>query len=168
MLLSSSPPTTTATATSADIAAKKEIPLSTPFILDPQLETKIKETTKDLLPGYRTHLLNIAGINAANAAVICDYIAALKVEVKPADHYRRDNIELLTRLAKKSYDRNFKNLTRQDIILFLQSFEKREEIDPLHKWVSTYNLFRIQLFRFFKWLYSPHIEQKMRPKPSVI
>jgi hypothetical protein len=127
-MLSSSP----AAVTSADIATKK-IPLSTPFILDPKLETKIKETTKDLLPGYRTHLLNVAGINAANAAVICDYIAALKVEVKPADHYRRDNIELLTRLAKKSYDRNFKDLSRQDIILFLQSFEKCEEIDPLHK-----------------------------------
>jgi hypothetical protein len=42
------------------------------------------------------------------------------------------------------------------------------EHHPLHKWIGTYNVYRIQLMRFFKWLYSPDIEQKQRPKPSII
>ena len=134
-----------------------------------QLESKIQQVTAGLLPAYSRHLLNIAAINAENATVISDYIAALKVEVSPADHYRRDNIELLIKLARNCGDHNFKDLTREDIIAFLDSIRKPESVDPLHKWIGTYNLFRIELFRFFKWLYSPaSIDASKRPKPSVI
>jgi integrase/recombinase XerD len=45
---------------------------------------------------------------------------------------------------------------------------KPEESDPLHKWIGTYNIYRVLLIRFFKWLYYPDIEQKKRPKPYVI
>jgi len=62
----------------------------------------------------------------------------------------------------------FKKTTRQDILSFLDSLRKSESIDPLHKWIGTHNTYGIQLMRFFKWLYSPDIEQKKRPKPSVI
>ena len=61
-----------------------------------------------------------------------------------------------------------KIITRQDILSFLDSFRKIETVDPLHKWIGTYNLYTIQLMRFFKWLYYPDIEYKRRTKPSVI
>ena len=51
---------------------------------------------------------------------------------------------------------------------FLDSLRKPEESDLLHKWIGTYNIYRILLIRFFKWLYYPGLEQKKRPKPSVI
>jgi integrase len=38
----------------------------------------------------------------------------------------------------------------------------------MHKWIGTYNLFRIYLLRFFKWLYYQDIEPDKRPKPSVV
>ena len=38
----------------------------------------------------------------------------------------------------------------------------------MHKWIGTYNLYRIELMRFFKWLYYPYIESDKRPKPEVI
>jgi hypothetical protein len=38
----------------------------------------------------------------------------------------------------------------------------------LHKWIGTYNLYRVLLIRFFRWLYYPDIEQKKRPKPSIV
>jgi hypothetical protein len=38
----------------------------------------------------------------------------------------------------------------------------------MHKWIGTYNLFRIHLLRFFKWLYYPDAEPGKRLKPSVI
>jgi integrase len=132
------------------------------------LEKKIAVAAKDLLPGYKRHLENAAGINPTNAITICDYIAALKVEIKPSDYYRENIINLLTMLAKKIKSVDFKDLTRDDIISFLQSFEKTEEADPLHKWVGTYNLFRIHLLRFFKWLYTPEVETNARPKPAVV
>jgi integrase len=37
----------------------------------------------------------------------------------------------------------------------------------MHKWIGTYNVFRIYLLRFFKWLYYSDIEPDKRPTPSV-
>jgi hypothetical protein len=38
----------------------------------------------------------------------------------------------------------------------------------MHKWIGTYNLSRVYLIRFFRWLYYPDIEPRKRPKPSVV
>lgn len=59
-------------------------------------------------------------------------------------------------------------MTRDDILSYLGSFRKPQESDPLHKLIGTYNLYRIHVQRFFKWLYYPEIEHKRRPKPPVI
>ena len=48
------------------------------------------------------------------------------------------------------------------MISFLDSYHKAENVDPLHKWIGTYNLYRMHLMRFFKWLYYPDIEQNKR------
>jgi integrase len=45
---------------------------------------------------------------------------------------------------------------------------KIETQDPLHKWIGSYNVYKIHLLRFFKWLYSPNLEPDKRQKPSVI
>jgi len=97
------------------------------------------------------------------------YIFSLKSEVNPADHYRKDVIILLCKLyAFFNNSISFSEITREDLLSFLDSYRKPEDVDPLHKWVGTYNIYRIHLMRFFKWLYFPNIEQKKRPKPSVI
>lgn len=36
------------------------------------------------------------------------------------------------------------------------------------QWVGTYNLYRIYILRFFKWLYHPKVESDKRTKPSVV
>jgi len=58
-------------------------------------------------------------------------------------------------------------MSRDDICRYLDSHRRSEESDPLHKWISTYNLRRTYLLRFFKWLYYPELEQKKRPLPAV-
>ena len=92
----------------------------------------------------------------------------MKSEVNLADHYRRDLIVMLCRFTKYNDDKTFKDLTRSDILRFLDSFRKTEDQDPLHKWIGTYNIYRIHLLRFFKWLYYPDIEPDNRPKPPII
>jgi integrase/recombinase XerD len=81
-------------------------------------------------------------------------------------------IDVLSLLYKFSFDKGtkkeFKDMTRQDIISFLNSRRKTEEADPLHKWIGTYNNYRRIILRFFRWLYYPGVEQEKRPKPSVI
>jgi hypothetical protein len=65
-------------------------------------------------------------------------------------------------------NKSFKEITRHDLLSFLDSCRKPEDIDPLHKWIGTYNLYRMRLIRFFKWLYFPDIGPDKRPKPPVI
>ena len=51
---------------------------------------------------------------------------------------------------------------------FLDSLRKPESVDPMSKWIGSYNLYCIQLIRFFKWLFSPDIERDKRLKPTVV
>lgn len=90
-------------------------------------------------------------------------------EVNLSDSYRLNVIEFLTKLSKyHNNNKDFKDMTHDDILSYLGSFRKPQESDPLHKWIGTYNLYRIHVQRFFKWLYYPEIEHKRRPKPPVI
>jgi integrase/recombinase XerD len=59
-------------------------------------------------------------------------------------------------------------MTRNDILKYLNSHRRSEESDPLHKWIGTYNLRRIFLLRFFKWLYYSRTEPAKRPNPEIV
>ena len=111
---------------------------------------------------------NFVLLSHDNAVAIVDYIAAMKSEVNLSDHYRGDVIAVLRKLSKYNEDKPFRDLTRTNVLGFLDSFRKTEIADPLHKWIGTYNIYRMHLVRFFRWLYSPDIQQNKRPKPSVI
>jgi integrase len=121
-----------------------------------------------LRPNVKASLYN--KLSKDNALTIADYIISMKSEVNPSDHYRADVIKVLLMFSIFcGKDKLFKQMTREeDILAFLDSFRKPEASDPLHKWIGTYNLFRIYLMRFFKWLYYADIEPDKRPKPSVI
>jgi hypothetical protein len=83
-------------------------------------------------------------------------------------------IEVLSRFSKHSNNKPFKDLTRSDIVAFLDAYRRTETQDPLHKWIGTYNIYRIysiyhiHILLFFKWLYYPDLEANRRSKPSVV
>jgi integrase/recombinase XerD len=138
------------------------------------IKTMIENATEGLSYRCFNYLFNkvLPGSRGKeNALTICDYMSSLRSEINPSDNYRRDNIILLCDLSIFFNNKNakiFKEITREDLLSFLDSFRKAESVDPLHKWIGTYNIYRMQLMRFFKWLYYPDVEQKKRPKPSVI
>jgi integrase len=148
---------TTATATTTAAAGTRNI--------SPILDRKIEETTAGLSSYY---VKNLRSIGAMNGAIIVDYIASLKIEVNLSEHYRKNIVELLCRFSKYNNNKHFKDITRTEIITFLDIYRKTDTQDPLHKWIGTYNTFRICLMRFFKWLYSPDIEPDKRPKPAFM
>lgn len=92
----------------------------------------------------------------------------MRTEMNLADNYRRDTISQLARFSVFCHNKPFKQVTNEDIVSFLRSFLKPACVDPLHKCTGTYNVYRIYLIRFFKWLYSPHIEPGKRSKPEMI
>jgi integrase/recombinase XerD len=129
------------------------------------LERRIEETTAGLRPSYAKVLRIIC---EENTVIIINYISAARVEVNLSDHYRKDLIQALSIFSRHTGNKCFRQMTRNDIISFLESFRKTEQADPLHKWIGSYNLFRIHLMRFFKWLYYPDIEPNKRPRPSML
>ena len=145
--------------------------ITTNTITPTDMERKIEAATEGLPLKCFTFLhrmLKLPG-NKEHVLTICDYISSLKSEINPSDYYRRDVIILLCNfLIFFQNDKSFKDITREDLLSFLDSFRKIESVDPLHKWIGTYNLYRIHLMRFFKWLYSPSMEYKQRPKPPLI
>jgi integrase len=79
------------------------------------------------------------------------------------------NIHTIANLSK--FHRNkvqFNEMTREDILLYLDSLRRPEGLDPLHKWIGTYNLKRTIIVKFFKWLYYSDIEASKRPKPKTV
>jgi len=51
-------------------------------------------------------------------------------------------------------NKKFINMTREDVLSYLDKSRKPEDEDPLHKWIGSYNIRCVILFRFFKWLLS--------------
>jgi len=94
----------------------------------------------------------------------------MKHELNLSDNYREDVIMLLSRFS--IFFKNamvFKQITREDLLSFIDSYRKPEASDPMHKWIGTYNIMRMHLMRFFRWLYYPDVHpSKDRPKPPPI
>jgi integrase/recombinase XerD len=104
-----------------------------------------------------------------NDGVIKQYFEAMLTEINPSINYQRINRNTLNKLSR-FHNNNipFIKMRREDILAYLNSLKKSEDIDPLHKWIGTYNLQIGNLIRFFKWLYNPTKDIANRPKPEVI
>jgi integrase len=133
---------------------------------DIMFHNKIRSATEGLYPFFEKRLLEET--SRENADTVADYILALKTEINLSLGYKRINIAVLTKFCNILSQRNLRVVSRDEIISFLDSIRSSETSDPLHKWIGTYNLYRALLIRFFRWLYFPDMEQKKRPKPSVV
>ncbi|MDQ5869944.1 MAG: hypothetical protein M3530_09505, partial [Thermoproteota archaeon] len=100
--------------------------------------------------------------------IISDYVATMQTEINLSNSYKESISKALTGLDKFTNHKPFRQITREDIISFLNSFRKPEPIDSLHKWIGTYNLYLVHLVRFFRWLHYPELPPKERPRPSCI
>jgi integrase/recombinase XerD len=129
---------------------------------------KIEDATKGLATRYFNLLHSLLPQNKENVMIICNYIQSMRQELNPSDNYRGDVIIVLGKFSM-FFKKSFMEITRENILSFLNSFRKPEATDPLHKWIGTYNNYRIHLMRFFRWLYYPDIHpSKNRPKPPPI
>jgi hypothetical protein len=76
--------------------------------------------------------------------------------------------DIMPQFCKSRSQKHFKEVSREDVLSFLDCLRKPESVDPMHKWIGTYNNYRILLRRFFKWLHYPDSESGKRPNPAVI
>jgi integrase len=127
---------------------------------------EIEEATAGLTNGFKAMILRLR--NQDNALIIAKYVLSMKNEVNLSDNYRCSLIRSLTYLSKFHETKPFKQITRDDFISFLNTFRKPEPIDPLHKWIGTYNHLLMVIAKFFRWLYDPSSPINERKKPAVI
>ena len=110
---------------------------------------KIENATEGLPPNCFKRLHNRVlcsgskGKGKENALIICDYISSLRSEINPSDNYRKVVIMLLRDLSIffNNNAKSFNEITRLDLLSFLDSRRKPEDVDPMHKWIGTYNIF---------------------------
>src|ERR671919_2124250 len=103
-----------------------------------------------------------------NDEIINEYFEAMQAEINPSINYRDINRNTLNKLSRFHKNKPFIKMKREDILSCLNSLRKPDEVDPLHKWIGTYNLHIGNLTRFFKWLYNPTLEPGQRPKPKLL
>jgi integrase len=107
-------------------------------------------------------------VSIDNALTIADYLIAMRAEINLSDHYRKTAIQSLGFFSKFHNNKLFKHMKREDILSYLDSFRKSESSDQLHRWVGTYNLYRILILRFLKWLYQPGLKPGERKTPALM
>src|SRR5215467_6790507 len=116
---------------------------SKPSDYDKIANGKIDFATAGLFPSIYSGLTqNISPVNALN---IAEYILVMKTETNLSDAYRSMIIQTISLLSSKfSKNRSFTHMTRDEIVSF---FRKPDMLDPLHKWIGTYNLKRTILLQ---------------------
>jgi integrase len=135
---------------------------------DPNFDRKLDLITACAHPYIKEHLLT--RITKQNCITIVTYILAFMTEVNPSIEHRVITIYKLKLLAEYYHPKSFEELTRQDILDYLDGIRKAESVDPLHKWIGTYNHTRVIFQRFFRWLYRPSddIKPNKRSIPAVM
>jgi integrase/recombinase XerD len=126
---------------------------------DEILERKIIITTEGFTRKFPELILKDRNrLSKENAMTVCDYIIVMKREINPRYNYVRYTIQFLSELSRTvGINKKFIDMTRDDILSYLDKSRKPENEDPLHKWIGSYNIRCVILFRFFKWLYYPNI-----------
>jgi site-specific recombinase XerD len=130
------------------------------------IDQKIERATEGLEPYFLEHLKT--KISRENGLVIAEYISSMRIETNLSDNHRRGVITSLKLLSEFSNNKYFIDMTKEDVLSYLDHFRKPDEYDRLHKWISTYNQRLVAFIRFFKWLHNSDIESSKRQKPLVI
>ncbi len=130
--------------------------LSSSFSNTEELERKIDSITKGLSRPYFNKILKeLIKTNLENAIIICDYIIAEQIEINIQNSTKESKIKVLTWLSNHFQDeKSFRNMTKHDILDFLNKLRKSAGDDPLSKWIGSYNGRQIILTKFFRWLYN--------------
>jgi hypothetical protein len=72
-----------------------------------------------------------------NALAFLNYILSTINKINISDKNRRLNIYAPYRISSFSMKKPYKELVRNDVLQYQDSFRKPEASDPLHNWIGT-------------------------------
>jgi uncharacterized protein YihD (DUF1040 family) len=129
------------------------------------LERKITSATEDFTTYKFCELIlrDRSRLSKNNALTVSEYIITMTREINPRPSYKKNIIQFLAELSKTvGIAKKFIDMTRDDVLCYLDKCRRQETEDPLHKWIGSYNTKLVVLSRFFKWLHYPNIEDPKR------
>jgi integrase len=133
------------------------------------LNNKITSITKYQRNYIKTTIDELAKKDPENTNILCDYIIAEQNEINIKESTKEWKIKNLISLLKFVNNKNFKEITKQDILDFLNNKRKPESIDPTHKSIGTWNNLQILFLKFFKWLNNQdEFDPKKRETPECM
>jgi hypothetical protein len=91
---------------------------------------------------------------SVNAATICHHILAEQTEHNIKASTAESKVKSLLWLSKYLNDKPFEEMTKQDILSYLNSLRKPTSTDPSQKWIGSYNNRLRYYAKFFRWLYN--------------
>lgn len=106
------------------------------IIKEKDVAEKVKLAIAHLhMPFCESLLMDRARMSKKNAAVLADYLIAMKREINSRASYVKNNIQFLSELSRiVGIEKRFEDFTKYDIISFLDGIRKSEDDDPMHKW----------------------------------
>lgn len=111
----------------------------------------------------------MANTNAHNAKILCDYIIAEQDEINIKESTKEGKIKSLVWLAAYLKNKAFDEITKYDIMQYLNSLKRPVLDDPTHKSIGTYNTRQMIFLKFFRWLYNPdEPDHKKRITPTCM
>jgi hypothetical protein len=91
----------------------------------------------------------------SNGKIIHDYIVAEEAEINIQESTKGDKIKKLCLLSRFfQHRKRFTELSKKDILSYLNSLRKPASDDPTHRSVGTYNGRQMVFMKFYRWLYN--------------
>jgi site-specific recombinase XerD len=126
-----------------------------------EIRHRITEATLDLNKRYYTLMAERMAVH--NADILANFIISSRKERTIAVNTVMIYIVGISYLENFHKHKDLDKMNRNDIISFLDSYRKPESVDPLHRWINTYNIRLTAVSKFFKWLYSSKFDPTTIP-----
>src|SRR5919197_1348947 len=108
------------------------------IVLEKKINLALEDFNTDKF--YELILRDRNRLSNENALTICDYVITMKREINPRLNSKKYTIQFLAELSKTvGIEKKFIDMTREDVLLYLDKCRKSENEDPLHKWIGSYN-----------------------------
>src|SRR5438132_13607214 len=112
-------------------AVQKEV-----AVMSLELDSRIDALTVNLRPYIRTIFQELCRASPENAAILNDFLIAEQTEMNIRDSTKEWKIKVLVWLSRHLAHESFKQMSKQDILSFLNKLRKPESADPSHKWTG--------------------------------
>jgi hypothetical protein len=118
---------------------------------------------------FNSRLKALARISFKNASTICDHILAEQTEQNIKPSTAESEVKLLIWVSRYLNHKPFKEMTKQDVLAYLNSIRKPVSVDPQQRWIGSYNGRLRYLLKFFRWLHNKdEPDYRKRATPQCI